>query len=358
MTAKKRLGRGLDALLSQENGGHEPAALDSAGQTHLPLDKIDPNPFQPRQIFEENELIALADSIKQHGVIQPILVRAQGDRYQLIAGERRLRACLIAMIHEIPARVLQIDDRRVAEIAIIENLQREDLSPLEKGVAFNNYLKAYNCRQEELAGRLGIDRTTISNMIRLLELPQPIQDALQNKQITQGHARALLQEPVAEKQIAYCQRVTEENLSVRQTETLVATGDFGAPKGRPRKDELEYPFPYSFQPQTQTEAEAQAQAQAPLQHQAPPQFQPSPQYQPPPSPRPQPQHQPDIEPEFDNRPSIDSRPRHFQELESHLKDRFGTPVIIKSRSQERGQIVIPFNTLEEFERVSALIRAF
>src|SRR3954452_9825100 len=204
---KRRLGRGLEALLGREEGGFEPGSFEASELIYVPVDQIDPNPFQPRRQFDPAEIAALADSLRQHGMIQPVLVRSIHDRYQLIAGERRLRASLEAQLHVIPARVLELDDQRVSELAMVENLQREDLNALEKATAFRDYLAKYGGTQEELAGRLGLDRSTVSNLIRLLDLPAEIQDAVRNKKITQGHARALLGLPDRESQQSACARV-------------------------------------------------------------------------------------------------------------------------------------------------------
>src|SRR5262249_8806165 len=149
-------------------------------------------PFQPRRQFNPEEIASLADSLRQHGMLQPILVREMGDRYQLIAGERRLRASIEALLHEVPARILNLEDQRVFELAMVENLQREDLNAIDKASAFREYLNRYGGTQEELAGRLGVDRSTVSNLIRLLELPSDVLDAVRVSEITQGHARALL----------------------------------------------------------------------------------------------------------------------------------------------------------------------
>ena len=219
--SKRRLGRGLEVLLGREEGGFEPATLDVGEQAFLPVDQIDPNPFQPRRRFDAAEIAELADSLRQHGMIQPVLVRAMGDRFQLVAGERRLRAAVEAQLHEIPARVMELDDQRVSELAMVENLQREDLNALEKAAAFRDYLSRYGGTQEELASRLGLDRSTVSNLLRLLELPAAVQEAVRSKQITQGHARALLGLTDADSQVAACQRIIQDGLSVRQTEALV-----------------------------------------------------------------------------------------------------------------------------------------
>lgn len=294
---KRRLGRGLEALLGRDEGGYEPSSYESAELSYVAVDQIDPNPFQPRRHFDPADVAALADSLRQHGMLQPVLVRAHGGRYQLIAGERRLRAAIEAQLHEVPARVMELDDQRVNELAMVENLQREDLNALEKAGAFRDYLARYGGTQEELAGRLGLDRSTVSNLIRLLDLPAEIQDAVRSRTITQGHARALLALPDADAQRAACQRIVAEGLSVRQTEALVATGEPTPARTRVRKDEA-HPGP------------ASGGGKAP----------------------------------------------HVLEMEEHLHSRFGTPVLIRVKGPERGQIVIDFNTREEFDRVTGLIR--
>ncbi|MGE3818552.1 MAG: ParB/RepB/Spo0J family partition protein [Isosphaeraceae bacterium] len=292
---KRRLGRGLEALLGRDEGGHEPGSYDANELTYLAVDLIDPNPFQPRRQFDPVEIRALADSLRQHGMIQPVLVRQAGERYELIAGERRLRAAFEALLHEIPVRVMDLDDQRVSELAMVENLQREDLNALEKASAFRDYLNRYGGTQEELANRLGLDRSTISNLMRLLELPDEVQSALRSRAITQGHARALLAMPDPESQCAACQRVIREGLSVRQTEALVSTGEPTPARSRLRKDKA---------------------------HDA----------------------------------SHDGRAPHVLELEKHLNDRLGTGVLIKVKGPERGQIIIGFANREEFDRVTSLIR--
>lgn len=297
MNSKKRLGRGLSSLLGSDLGGFEPSALDSAEHLHIAVDLIDPNPFQPRKQFDPAEIAALADSLRQHGMLQPVLVRPHGDRYQLIAGERRLRAATEARLHEIPARVMDLDDQRISEIAMVENLQREDLNALDKAAAFRSYLDAYGGTQEELAGRLGLDRSTVSNLMRLLDLPAEVQDSVRNKKISQGHARALLGLDDAGAQVAALSRIIGEGLSVRQTEALVQTGEPSAAKTRVRKDQAD---PGSV-------------------------------------------------------PSGGKAP-HVVELEGSLRERFGMPVMIRVKSRDRGQIVIDFNSREEFERLTTMIQ--
>jgi ParB family transcriptional regulator, chromosome partitioning protein len=290
---KRRLGRGLDSLLGTEEGGSEASSLEKADLIHIAVDRIDPNPFQPRRHFDPAEIAALAGSIKQHGVLQPIIVRAVGDRYQLIAGERRLRASVEAQVADIAARVMVLDDRKVSELAMVENLQREDLNAIEKATAFKDYLHRYGGTQEELAGRLGLDRSTLSNLIRLLELPEEVQAAVLSKAITAGHARALLGLPDAESKVAACRQIVADGLTVRQTEALVATGVPTPSKARIRKDP--------------------------------------------------------------GQPGA-ARSPHFVELEEHLKVRFGTAVAVRPKGKDRGQIVIEYNSQDEYDRVVGLIR--
>jgi ParB family transcriptional regulator, chromosome partitioning protein len=230
---KRRLGRGLDALFgaSYEEFEAEPAAPIATDRipvesdptrTNLPLALIDPNPFQPRRTFDPLELAALVQSIQQHGLIQPIVTRRMGERYQLVAGERRLRAAQEAGLAEIPARVIEADDQQVFELAIVENLQRTDLNAIEKARAFRDYIERFGSTQDELATRLSLDRSTVSNFIRLLELPPAIQQTVEAGKLSQGHARALLVFADPAKQHEICRRIVTEGLSVRQVEALVA----------------------------------------------------------------------------------------------------------------------------------------
>ena len=208
---------------ARQHGAADGFAGPSAESRPVSADvgRIDSNPFQPRQDFDPVEMKSLAESLKAHGLLQPVVVRQVGDRYQLIAGERRLRAAMDAGWTEVPIQVVEADDREVAELAIIENLQRKDLNPLEKATSFQRYLEEYGGTQEDLASRLKLDRSTIANLIRLLELPESVQDAIRRGRITQGHARALLPLGDEPEQIAFCKRIQQDGLSVRQTENLV-----------------------------------------------------------------------------------------------------------------------------------------
>ena len=207
----------------------EPAADRPAGEAASPavnpprleIDLIASNPVQPRQDFNVEELNTLAESIAAHGLLQPVVVRRVKDRYELVAGERRLQAAKRAGWTSVPVSVIEADDRQTAELAIVENLHRKDLNALEKAASFQRYLEQYACTQEELAGRLKLDRSTIANLIRLLELPEPVQEAIRQGKITQGHARAILPLGDEQEQVAFCERVQKEGLSVRQTEAMV-----------------------------------------------------------------------------------------------------------------------------------------
>lgn len=241
MSKDRRLGRGLAALLGNTDegleieGGLERQIVERPPQTpmrpvtsdrddavlQLNVYEIDDNPFQPRRDFGDAEIASLAESLKEHDMLQPVLVRRVGDRFQLISGERRLRAAIRAGWSTIPARMRDADDRLVAELAIVENLQRKDLNPIEKALSFKRYLDQHQCPQEELANRLKIDRSTIANLMRLLELPDPVTEAVRAERITAGHARALLPLGDDRLQIAFAQQIADEGWSVRETERQV-----------------------------------------------------------------------------------------------------------------------------------------
>jgi ParB family transcriptional regulator, chromosome partitioning protein len=207
------LGRGLAALIPQRS----PSAT---GSIEIPLERITENPRQPRLRMYDEALAGLADSIGQHGVIQPILVTETIDGYQLVAGERRVRAARIAGLERIPAIVRQLADRQQLELALVENLQREDLDPIEAATAYRQLIEEFSFTQEELAIRVGKARSTVANTLRLLELHPSVQDAIADGRITEGHARAIggLGHEV---QARLLETVVDEGLSVRQTEELV-----------------------------------------------------------------------------------------------------------------------------------------
>jgi len=216
---RRGLGRGLDALIPTRWG--EEAAPHGEAVTPLPIHAIRPNPFQPRQQFREDELEALAASIKAHGVLQPILVRPKDGGYELVAGERRLRAAQLAGLTEIPAIVRPCSDEELLALALIENLQREDLNPLEEAQAYQTLIEQFGLTQEAIAKQVGKSRAAVANTLRLLQLPEPIKQALREGVITEGHARALLSAPDEGVMVEAFQKVVKFHLSVRQTEALM-----------------------------------------------------------------------------------------------------------------------------------------
>jgi ParB family chromosome partitioning protein len=202
----------------------ERLSRDEHGQVWLNCDAIERNPYQPRQSFDEAEIADLADSIRTHGILQPLVVRRAGDhpsggaRFELIAGERRLRAAQAADWLQVPVQIRDVDDRQLAELAIVENVQRKDLNAIEKAESFQRYIEQYHCTQEELASRIQIDRSTVANLIRLLELPPGVKQMVQEGGISQGHARALLPLGDEQEQIEFARRIKRDGLSVRATE--------------------------------------------------------------------------------------------------------------------------------------------
>jgi len=301
MNAPRRLGRGLEALLGRPLNEteaidlvHEAPTAASGGAVELHVYDIENNPFQPRREFDEAAIAELSESLEQHGMIQPLVVRRHGERYQLISGERRLRAAIKAGWQKVPVQVREADDRQMSEVAIVENLQRKDLNALEKARSFQQYLERYGCTQEELAGRLNIDRSTIANLIRLLELPDAIQQAVRSGAVSQGHARALLPLGDEREQLAFCERIQSEGLSVRATEDLVQNAIHHA-------DHEPLAVVGSSAPRTTKPRRASGDQAA--------------------------------------------------ALEQELRSALGTKVDIKQRARGRGQIVVHFNSPEEFERL-------
>ncbi len=302
MNKERRLGRGLEALLGRppaSGGDFGDGSRDLSGPppreglVQIHVYEIENNPFQPRRDFDDAAIAELSESLKEHGMIQPLVVRRNGNRYQLIAGERRLRAAVKAGWQQVPAQVREADDRQMSEVAIVENLQRKDLNPLEKASSFQQYLERYACTQEELAGRLKIDRSTIANLIRLLELPEAIQQSIRSGALSQGHARALLPLGDEREQLAFCQRIQTEALSVRATEDLVQQTIHSA----------------DHEPLAVIGVDA---------HRA---------------------------------KSSKRTGRQSAALEQELRTALGTKVDIKQKAGGRGQIVVHFASLEEFERL-------
>jgi ParB family chromosome partitioning protein len=222
MATRKGLGRGLSALIpSTERAQPEPRrAPDDAGvPLFVPIARIVPNPRQPRRIFRDPEIDSLAASIREQGVLQPLVLRRRGDAYELIIGERRWRAAQRAGLEEVPAVVLDASDRTVLEMALVENVQRADLNPIELAEAFRMLVEEERMTQEEVGRRVGLDRSSVANHLRLLELPDDIQQDLIDERLTMGHAKAILQVPTEERPFVRDQ-IVRGRLSVRGSEEL------------------------------------------------------------------------------------------------------------------------------------------
>ena len=217
MASQKGLGKGLGALL----GDFSEEPLEKSAYQQLPIYKVEPNPDQPRQDFDEEELQALADSIAVHGIIQPLTVREMPNGYyQIIAGERRWRAARMANLSDVPAVIIEADDKKAMELALIENLQRQDLNPLEEALGYQTLMNEYGLTQEEAAGRVGKSRPAVANALRLLGLCPEVQERVRKGELSAGHARAILQLKFEKKQQEAAQKIVALGLSVRQAELL------------------------------------------------------------------------------------------------------------------------------------------
>jgi len=340
VSRERRLGRGLEALLGRAgvdpaaaapvtNGSaavasqpapsglgsgaarlmlHAPEELEQAAAalpaSDLAVAIIDPNPWQPRSVLGDTDLAELTDSLREHGLVQPIVVRQRGDRYQLIAGQRRLAAARKLGWARVPARVLDVEDRQMAEIAIVENLQRRDLDALEKAASFKQYLATWGCTQDELAKRLSIDRSHVANLIRLLELPPSVQQKLREGKLSMGHARALLPLGDEEEQVRLADRVAAEGLSVRAVETEI--------QEILRRDEADEPLgPTEPAP---ADVDGAARKRKP------------------------------------GRPAT-RRPSQVAAVETQLRRALGVKVVVHANGKGAGRIVIPFASLDEFQRL-------
>jgi len=286
--SRRRLGRGLNALLgSSAEPADKPAIrLHSPEQDEISVDLIDRNPYQPRREFDQAAIDELAESIRKHGVLQPLLVRATGETYQLVAGERRWRAAQQVGLESIPCRVVELEDQQVCEAALEENLKREDLNVIDKASAFRKYLEQFGGTVEDLARQLSMNRATISNIMRLLELPDQIQQAVRHDRISGGHARALL--PLTEQaQIELARQIEQQQLSVRKAEEAVRAilkGDAPKKKATPELTE------------------------------------------------------------------------HVISLQNQLRDRLAAKVEIRLKRQDAGQVVIHFDSTDDFERIVSQLR--
>jgi len=282
----KKLGRGLQSLMSEA-----PSTDEAPGEniSELQIEALMPNPNQPRRSFDEEKLQELADSIRVHGVIQPVIVRPSSEdaEYEIIAGERRWRAARMAGLQTIPAIVRDgIDSRKNLELSLIENIQREDLNPIERAKGYRVLIDDFSLTQEEVANRVGQKRATIANMVRLLELPQDIQDRVSSGFLSMGHARALLSLEIREQQRSLADRIEAEGLSVREVERAV--------------NEILSP----------------------------------------------PEPSPVVE-----KPDPTPKPPHLLDLEESLMRRLGCKVSISNIADNRGKIVIEFADNNDFERI-------
>ncbi len=230
MAVKKGLGKGLDSLIPdkvstkpapKEAAAEKPVSEHAADAVIMDIDKVEPNREQPRKKFDEDKLLELAESIRQFGVLQPLLVQERDDYYEIIAGERRWRAAKKAGIKEVPVVIKNLTEQEIMEISLIENIQREDLNPIEEALAYKRLLTEFNLKQDEVADRVSKSRTAVTNSMRLLKLGDQVQQMVIDEKLTTGHARALIVIEDPEKQLEIAEKIFDEKLSVRDTEKLV-----------------------------------------------------------------------------------------------------------------------------------------
>jgi len=349
LAPQRRLGRGLSALL----GGGAPAYEESAQELqaelrNIPTESLTRNPFQPRKQFDPEAIGELAASLKEHGVLQPILVREVDGGFQIIAGERRWQAAQKAGLTTIPCRVVDVIDKTACEFALEENLKRKDLNDLEKAQAFRDYLNQFQCSIEELSKQLSMKRSTVSNMLRLLELPDPIKNALNSGRLSAGHARALLPLPQAE-QLELSSRIQAEQLSVRQTEATVK-------KLLGRDTESTSPSPEASPAASENPAQSHSAGDSAAKTPAPEQAAASVAEQPECESQPT-SSDPEQNAETLPMPQADPhRTHHVASLETQLRDMFGVPVEIKLNAKDSGQIIVAFANNQEFERIVNTLR--
>jgi ParB family transcriptional regulator, chromosome partitioning protein len=289
---KRRLGRGLNALIGGEGAGVAELNQDA----EVAIERIQHNPFQPRKSFDKDELASLSASVKNHGILQPIVVRLVGDTYQLIAGERRLRAAQDAGLNTIPVRVVDFNDQQVLEAALVENIQRSDLNPIEKAHGFKDYLERFGMNHEQLAQRLGLARSSITNLVNLLDLAPDVQEGLRLNQITEAHAKLLKGIKNRERQVALFKQVVAMGLSVKATEALV-------------REKKENPLG-------------------------------------------------DVAPGDPETPAggSDEKTNHVRSLEDELRRKLAVGVEIKPRGKDRGQIILRFESNDDFMRLLEVLQ--
>lgn len=250
---KSGLGKGLDSLIKDNSSAKKTAAANTSsenkaeemksGEQMMKINMVEPNRDQPRKKFEEDALLELADSIKQFGVLQPLLVRKRKDYYEIIAGERRWRAAKMAGVKEVPVIIKDYTEQEIVEIGLIENIQRENLNPIEEAMAFKKLLEEFNLKQDEVAERVSKSRTAVTNSMRLLKLDERVQEMIVDDMISTGHARALLAIDDKEQQYDLANKIFDEKLSVRETEKLVK--EIKNPKKPKMKKKVENEFIYT-----------------------------------------------------------------------------------------------------------------
>ena len=250
---KSGLGKGLDSLIKDNSSAKKTAAANTSsenkaeemksGEQMMKINMVEPNRDQPRKKFEEDALLELADSIKQFVVLQPLLVRKRKDYYEIIAGERRWRAAKMAGVKEVPVIIKDYTEQEIVEIGLIENIQRENLNPIEEAMAFKKLLEEFNLKQDEVAERVSKSRTAVTNSMRLLKLDERVQEMIVDDMISTGHARALLAIDDKEQQYDLANKIFDEKLSVRETEKLVK--EIKNPKKPKMKKKVENEFVYT-----------------------------------------------------------------------------------------------------------------
>lgn len=289
MEKKSRLGRGLDALINAT-----PEAPVSGDQKQVAVGAIERNPYQPRKAFDADELTSLGESIRVHGILQPIVVRPVGDHYQLIAGERRLRAAQSVGLDAVPVRVVDFNDQQVLEAALVENIQRADLNPIEKAIGFKDYLDRFTMTHDQLAARLGLARTTITNLLGLLEMPAEVQELVRTSQLSLGHCKLLKSVEDRERQASLARDIVAKGLSVHGTESY-----------------LKQPSPAESAPRNGTNGSTSEAVE---------------------------------------------KTSHVQAIEDELRQLLATRVEIRLRGPDRGQIVLTFESNDDFERLLEALR--
>lgn len=236
---KSGLGRGLDSLIQNKNGGEEKPSQTLGSEVSIDINKVEPNRDQPRKHFDEDALIELSESIKQYGIIEPLLVQKRKDYYEIIAGERRWRAAKKAGLKEVPVIIKNFSDQQIVEVSLIENIQREDLNPIEEALAYKRLLEEFDLKQDEVAEKVSKSRAAVTNSMRLLKLDERVQQMLIDDMISQGHARAILAIEDKDKQYEFAQRVFDEKMSVRDVEKEIRKMQKESDKPATQKKELD-----------------------------------------------------------------------------------------------------------------------